>query len=180
MEAVDQLIQSGKVRYAGVSNYNLDEIKEACKIINIVSNQVHYSMIERNIETDLVPYSIESEKAILAYSPLGRGILSGKMQPGHKFADGDHRASLPTFSKENIKLVNDFLDKIKPLAQAKKNSLSQLVIRWTIDQPGITIALVGARNAKQAIQNAGSSKVELSESDISFINNELKKLKLVD
>ena len=178
MEAVDKLIKSGKVRYAGVSNYNLDEFLEANKYIDVISNQVSYSMIKRDIENELVPHTIESKKSILAYSPLGRGVLTGKMKPGHKFAIGDHRANLPAYSDENIKLINDFLDRIRALAQDKNASLCQLVIRWTIDQPGITIALVGARNANQAIQNAGASDIELSEEELSFITGELNKLKL--
>ena len=178
MEAVDKLIKSGKVRYAGVSNYNLDEFMEANRYIDVISNQVSYSMIKRDIENELVPHTIESKKSILAYSPLGRGVLTGKMKPGHKFAKGDHRANLPAYSNENIKLINDFLDRIRALAQDKNASLCQLVIRWTIDQPGITIALVGARNANQAIQNAGASDIELSEEELSFITGELNKLKL--
>lgn len=180
MEAVDKLIQSGKVRYAGVSNYNLDELKEAGKYVNVVSNQVSYSMIKRDIENELVPYTIDNNISILAYSPLGRGLLTGKLKPGHKFADGDHRAKLPAYSDENIKLTNDFLDKLRPIAQENNASIGQLVICWTIEQPGITIALVGARNAEQAIQNAGAANIELSGEELSLITQELEKLQLAE
>lgn len=179
MEAVERLIQSGKVRYAGVSNYNINEFIEANKHINVISNQVSYSMIKRDIENDLVPHIIDKHKSILAYSPLGRGILTGKLKPGHKFTDGDHRANLPAYSDENIVRINNFIDKLQTMAQEKNASISQLVIRWTIEQPGITIALVGARNATQTLQNAGAANVYLSKQEISFITNELNKLKLV-
>jgi aryl-alcohol dehydrogenase-like predicted oxidoreductase len=152
MEAVAELIKQGKVRYAGVSNYNVDQMKEAEKYINLVSNQVPYSMVKRDIEADVLPYSIEQNIAVIAYSPLQRGLLSGKMKPGYKFGEGDHRAGLFYFIDENLKRTNDFLEKIKPLADSKKATLAQLVISWTIQQPGITIALVGARNAEQSIQ----------------------------
>lgn len=178
MEAVDKLIQSGKVRYAGVCNCNPDQFTEANNYIDVISNQVIYSMVKREIENELVPYMIESEKSILAYSPLGRGVLTGKMEPGHKFADGDHRANLSAYSSKNIKRINDFLYKIQPLAREKNASISQLVIRWTIEQPGITIALVGARNVIQAVQNAGAADIKLSENEISLITWELNKLTL--
>ena len=142
MEAVAQLIKEGKVRYAGVCNYNVSLMKEAAKSINLVSDQVSYSMVRRDIEKTLVPYLIENNQSVLAYSPLQRGLLSGKIKPGHSFAEGDTRIDQPYYSDKNIPLINAFLQKIKPLADDKNATLSQLVIRWTVDQPGITIALV--------------------------------------
>lgn len=179
MEAVAQLIKQGKVRYAGVSNYSVDEMKEAGLYVDLVSNQVPYSMVKRDIEADVVPYSIKNNIAIIAYSPLQRGLLSGKMKPGYQFGEGDHRAGLYYFKDENLKRTNEFLDKIKPLASEKNATLAQLVIRWTIDQPGITIALVGARNAQQSIQNAKAIGIKMTKEDIAFINAELAKLEMV-
>jgi aryl-alcohol dehydrogenase-like predicted oxidoreductase len=178
MEAVDQLIREGKVRYAGVCNYNISQMQEAEKYINLASNQVPYSMVKRGIENELVPFCMENKKSILAYSPLERGLLSGKMKPGYQFNEGDHRAGLYFFKDENLIKTQAFLSRIKPLAIEKKATLAQLVIRWTIEQPGITIALVGARNALQAIQNAKSIEVKLSKEEINFINSELNKLVL--
>jgi aryl-alcohol dehydrogenase-like predicted oxidoreductase len=178
MEAVTQLIKDGKVKYAGVCNYDVSQMEEAEKYITLASNQVPYNMLDRRIEKELVPYIIKHKKSILAYSPLQRGLLTGKMRPGHKFANGDHRTELHYFNDENIKRVNTFLEKIKSLADEKKATLGQLVIRWTIEQPGITIALVGARNAEQATQNAKSVEMHLTESEISFINEELDKVVL--
>lgn len=178
MEAVSELIQEGKVRYAGVCNYDLALMKEAANYINLVSDQVPYSMVKRDIEDDLVPYLIEKKQSVLAYSPLQRGLLAGKIKPGHQFSDGDTRADLPYYSNKNILQTNTFLDKLKPLAAAKNATLGQLVIRWTVDQPGITIALVGARNAAQALENAKAAQISLNKDEIEFINAELAKLKL--
>jgi len=179
METVAQLIKEGKVRHAGVCNYNVDQMKEADKYVNLVSNQVPYSMVKREIEQNVVPFSLENNKSIIAYSPLERGLLTGKMKPGHTFAEGDHRANLYFYKDENLKRTAAFLDKIRPLAEEKNASLSQLVLRWTIEQPGITIALAGARNAQQSIQNAKAIDVKLSLSEIDFITSELNKLELV-
>jgi len=178
METVAQLIKEGKVRYAGVCNYDVTQMKEAAKYIDLVSDQVPYSMIKRDIEQDLVPYLMENKQSVLAYSPLQRGLLSGKIGPDHQFSEGDTRAGSTYYSAKNIRLINAFLGKIKPLADEKNASLIQLVIRWTIEQPGITIALVGARNASQTVENAKAAQLKLSSEEISFISSELDKLQL--
>ena len=179
MEAVAQLIKDGKVRYAGVCNYDAAQMQEADKHVMIASNQVPYSMVKRDIEKDVVPYCLEHQKGILAYSPLERGLLTGKLKPGHQFAEGDHRAGLYFFKNENIERTNNFLNEIKPIADAKGISLGQLVLLWTLEQPGITIALAGARNVQQATQNARAVDASVSNEEVETITNALNKLQLV-
>ncbi|KAA0989644.1 aldo/keto reductase [Dyadobacter aurulentus] len=179
MEAVSLLIKQGKVRFAGVCNYDAALMREASQYINLVSDQVPYSMVKRGIEKELVPYCIEHEKSILAYSPMERGLLTGKMKPGHQFAADDHRASLYFFKDENLKRVNDFLAIIKPIADEKNATLGQLVLRWTVEQPGITIALAGARDSKQALENAAAIDISLSVDEINTITTHLNQLELV-
>jgi len=179
MEAVAMLIKQGKVRYAGVCNYNASQLEEAQKYVNIVSDQVPYSMVYRDIEDDVVPYCLEHNTSVLAYSPLERGLLTGKIKPGHIFKEGDHRADLYFYTSENIIRTNEFLQKIEPLAIEKGATLAQLVLRWTIEQPGITIALAGARNEKQSVENAMASTINLSADEISFIKRELSLLRLI-
>jgi aryl-alcohol dehydrogenase-like predicted oxidoreductase len=179
MEAVSKLIDAGKVRYAGVCNYNAVQMKEAEKYIKLVSNQVPYSMVNRGIESTLIPFCIENQKSILAYSPMERGLLTGKMKPGYKFGEGDHRANVYFFKDENLKRTSEFLDKIKFMADEKNASIGQLVIRWTLEQPGITITLVGARNKDQAIQNAKAVDLNLSKAEVNLITSHLNNLKLI-
>jgi len=180
MEAVGQLLKQGKIRAAGVSNYNVALMERGEKTLKLASDQVPFSMVNRDIEKELVPWCIRHKKAILAYSPLQRGLLTGKIRPGHSFGDGDTRAGSKFYKPENVERINRFLDKLRPLAESKSASLAQLVIRWTIERPGITIALVGARDAQQAVQNARAIDVKLSPEEILFINKELDGLKLVD
>ena len=180
MEAVAKLIQQGKIRAAGVCNYDVEQMKIAEGSVKLASNQSPFSMVNRAIETELVPYCIAHKKAVLAYSPLQRGLLTGKIRPGHHFDEGDTRAGSRFYKDGNITRVNAFLDSLRPLAADKKATLSQLVIRWTLERPGITIALVGARNAEQATQNAEAGKVKLSKEDIAFIDRQLEGLSLVD
>lgn len=178
METVNLLMKQGKIRYAGVCNYNTEQLEEARNYVQLVSDQVPYSMVKRDIEKEVVPYCIANNLSILAYSPLERGLLTGKMKPGYVFGEGDHRAGLYFFTHENLQRTNTFLEKIKPLADEKGATLSQLVIRWTLEQPGITVALVGARNAAQAVQNAQAAGITLSPEEISFITGEVNQLTL--
>nr|WKN35720.1 aldo/keto reductase [Tunicatimonas sp. TK19036] len=175
-EAVSRLIEQGKVRYAGVCNYNAEQMAEAEKTVSLASNQIPFSMVNRGVEDETVPYCIEHKKSILAYSPLERGLLTGKITPGYKFQEGDHRANHKHFTDEFIKKTNTFLDKIKPIAAEKDATLAQLVLRWTIERPGITIALAGARNADQAVQNAKAINIKLTADELDFISQEVEKL----
>ncbi|NMH27301.1 aldo/keto reductase [Flavobacterium silvaticum] len=179
MKAVESLVKSGKIRYAGVCNYNRAKLEEAMKFAPVVSNQVPYSMVRRDIENELVPFCIQNKKSILAYSPMERGLLTGKMKPGHEFGTGDHRASHPAFKEENLRRVNKFLDSVRYIAQAHKLSLGQLVLNWTVHQPGITIALAGARTPEQSIQNAKALNVMLGHDELDFITEGLQNLQLV-
>ena len=178
MEALLRLQEQGKIRAAGVCNYSVAQMQEAEKSISLASDQVPYSMVLKDIEQELVPYCIEHKKSIIAYSPLQRGLLTGKIKPGHKFGEGDTREGNRFYTPEAITKVNAFLDDLKPLAQSKGATLAQLVLRWTIEQPGITIALAGARNAEQAEQNARAVAIGLSKEEIKLINEKLGKLVL--
>ena len=178
MEALLRLQESGKIRAAGVCNYTASQMQEAEKVISLASNQVPYSMVLRDIEDDLVPYTIEHNKAIIAYSPLQRGLLTGKIKPDHQFGEGDSREGNKFYTKHNIEKVNTFLSGLRPLAESKKATLAQLVLRWTVEQPGITIALAGARNVEQATQNAAAANIKLSKEEIATIQQHLQNLNL--
>lgn len=178
MEAFQMLLDQGKIRAAGVSNYSVEQMQKAAGVMELNTNQMPYSMVRREIEDDIVPWCIENDCGILAYSPLQRGLLTGKITPDYPFAPGDSRPELPHFKINNLIKTNQFLDEIRPLAEEKGATLSQLVIQWTLRQPGITVALVGARDEAQVKLNAGALQVALSEADLKFINEKLLTLNL--
>ncbi|KJF42256.1 aldo/keto reductase [Draconibacterium sediminis] len=178
MEALEILKDQGKIRAGGVSNYSMNEMEKAEKYFTLSSNQVPYSMVNRGIEDEVVPYCIANDKAIIAYSPLQRGLLTGKITAGYKFAEGDHRPTTPFFKEPNLSRINTFLDKIKPIADAKQATLAQLALNWTINQPGITCALAGARNEKQVLENLKAAELNISDEEFTFIRNELDQLVL--
>ncbi|MGH1520427.1 aldo/keto reductase [Chryseobacterium sp. JK1] len=174
MEAMELLIQQGKIRAAGVSNYSVAQMEEANRTLKLASNQVSYSMLNRAIESDLVPYSLENNSGIIVYSPMERGLLTGKYFKNNTLKDNDHRNGY--FSQFDLNKVKTFLEKIEPIAQEKGATLSQLVLRWTALQPAITVVLAGARNAQQAIENAQAMSVNLSEEELNFINSSLNEI----
>ena len=178
METVEELIRQGKVRAAGVCNYSREELEQAGRVISLATDQVPYSMLRRDIEQDLVPYCLEQQIGIMVYSPLQRGILAGKIKPDHQFRGGDSRPDTPYYKLGNVIRINNFLDRIRPLAENKGISLAQLVLRWTLQQPGITCLLAGVRNEEQLADNAGALEFELSREEMEFIEGHLDKLDL--
>lgn len=180
MEVLKELQQQGKIRSIGMSNHTVEMMKRADKVIDLASTQSPYSMVYRKIEKDIVPYSIDDNVGILAYSPLQRGLLTGKITSDYQFKGDDHRPNTKWFKEPNRSRTNDFLQKIKPIADDHGVPLAQLVINWTIQRPGITAALVGARNSEQASENAKSISFTLSDQEMATINEELEKVVIVD
>ncbi len=176
MEVLKELQQQGKIRAIGMSNHTVELMKRADSVISLVATQSPYSMVYRKIEKDIIPYCMEENVGILAYSPLQRGLLTGKITSDHEFKGDDHRADNKFFKEPNRSRTNAFLDQIKPIAEERGVTLAQLVINWTVQREGITAALVGARNAKQAEENAKSMSFQLSEEEIKTINSEMEKV----
>jgi aryl-alcohol dehydrogenase-like predicted oxidoreductase len=164
-EAVERLKEQGKVRFAGVCNYDVEQLKAAQPYI--VSNQIPYSMVNRGIEKEVLPYCFEQGLGVLAYSPLERGLLTGKIQGGYHFQKGDHRATHPHFTPDFIDRTQGLLDKIRLIAEARGALLHQTVLAWTLAQPGISAVLVGARDAVQAASNA--QRIHLSPEELNQI-----------
>ena len=174
MEAMELLIQQGKIRAAGVCNYSVDQMVESEQTLQLASNQVSYSMLNRSIEADLIPYALEKNLGIIAYSPMERGLLTGKYFEAGQLKADDHRNGY--FGQFDLEKVKTFLETIRPIADRKNITISQLVLRWTTLQQGISIVLAGARNAEQAIANAGAVNFELSAAELTAIGNELAKI----
>ncbi len=160
--AMEKLRQQGKVRAIGVCNYDVQWLQRASSVATVASNQPPYSLLQRNIEKEILPWCREHEVGVIVYSPMERGLLTGKVTEDREFAPGDHRAKHKYFTKENRRRVLDALEKIRCVTEAHNASFAQVVVNWTIQQPGITAALVGARNAEQAAQNAGAMSFTLS------------------
>jgi len=178
MEALEILIKKGKIRAGAVCNYSLELMSEAEKTFPIASNQIPYSMVNRVIENDVIPHCIEKNIGILAYSPLQRGLLTGKIKQGHIFNDGDSRPTTIYYKEPNLSRILKLTGNLKEIADDLKITLSQLVLNWTIQQTGITCALAGARNAAQVLDNVKAADFRLTAEEISRINKLISNLKL--
>lgn len=179
MEALAQLIQAGKIRAAGVCNYSFEQVEEALKIIPLASHQIPYSLINRTHEKDLIPQAIKNGMDILAYSTLQRGLLTGKILPNYTFSGYDSRRNSPFFSTVNIQQTHVLLDKLRPIAEAHQATLAQLVLNWTLHQPGFGAVVVGARTPNQVVDNARALALELSPSELATITSAAKDFTLI-
>lgn len=174
METLLALKQEGKIRAIGGSNLAIEDLEAYTQAGVLDSAQEKYSMLDREIETNLLPYCQDHQISMLSYSSLALGLLSGKIGPDRKFSGDDQRITDPRFSVENRQRVVNLLDEFKPIAESHNISIAQLVIAWTVAQPGITYSLCGARNPQQAIENAKAGEIHLSTEEIQTMNTILQ------
>ena len=169
MEALNALKQQGKIRAIGVSNFSRDQLAEAMQYGRIDSLQPPYNLFWRGVEQDLMPYCVEQNISIIAYSPLAQGLLTGRFGPDHQFEDGDVRAKNKLFKGEAYPRAQAALAQLRPIADRYGCTLGQLAIAWLIAQPQ-TSAIVGARKSEQATQNAQAANLQLTQADLDAID----------
>ncbi|QTA92454.1 aldo/keto reductase [Desulfonema magnum] len=167
--AMNELRHQGKIRAIGVSNFSRDQLAEACQYSEISSLQPPYSLFWRHVEADTLPYCVENNITIMAYSSMAQGFLTGKFGPDHKFAKKDHRSKSKLFKPENYQRIQAALTRLRPIAEENQVSLGQLALAWVISHPGVC-AIAGARNAEQATQNAKAADVSLADEDLAEID----------
>ncbi|MGH9768249.1 MAG: aldo/keto reductase [Blastocatellia bacterium] len=170
-ETVARLKEEGKVRWGGVSNFNLDQLKRARAIAPITSLQPPYSLIRREVEEGVLPYCAEHNIGVIAYSPMGSGMLAGTMTRERvaNLPEDDWRRRSPQFQEplltRNLKLA----DKIKEIAARHGRNAGEAAIAWTLRTPVVTGAIVGVRNAHQVAGIIGAMEFRLSEDEINEI-----------
>jgi aryl-alcohol dehydrogenase-like predicted oxidoreductase len=178
MAACATLLEQGKIRAVGVSNYTPELMERAIKVVPLASDQPPYSMLRRGIEADVVPWCVKHKVGILAYSPLQNGILTGRVPMDRAFPATDLRSRSKFYLPENRRRILEFLDAVRPIAAAHGATLAQLVINWTIRRPGITAALVGVRNPAQAEENTRAAEFELTDEETRRVNEQVESLRL--
>ena len=169
MQALLDFKREGKIRAIGVSNATVEQVEEYRRHGPVDSAQEKYSMLDRELEARYLPYALKNNIAMLAYSPLANGLLTGKIPPERTFPPDDLRHNNPRFSIESRRAVQALLEQMQPVARKHGLTLSQLVIAWTLAQPGVTHALVGARDQGQALENAAAGRAALSPEDLRAI-----------
>ena len=170
MAALQDLKRQGKIRAIGASNLSVGELEAYVAAGGLDAIQEEYSMIKRGIEQTLLPVCLREGISTLSYSSLALGLLSGHIGPDRVFSGDDLRRDNPRFSIANREKVARLMDAIAPVAAAHDATPAQIVIAWTIRQPGITFSLCGARNPDQARENARAGRIRLSDTDITTIS----------
>jgi methylglyoxal reductase len=169
MGALEALKKEGKIRAIGVSNASPAQIDAYRQFGQVDSDQEQYSMLDRKQEKSNLPKCANEHIALLAYSPLAQGLLTGKIDPDREYPEGDQRRLKARFQPDNVRKVQSMLERMQPIARRHKISFSQLTMAWTLAQRGCSHVLCGARTPQQAVDNAGAGSVELSDDELKQI-----------
>jgi len=166
MEAFLHMQRQGKIRFIGVSNFSQAQMERCLKVGPVQVLQPPYNLFERGIEQEgLLRFCRDHRIGALIYGPLCRGLLSGKYRGDETFGSGDIRAMDPKFQGDRLRAYAACVDRLRPIAQRHRKTVGQLAIRWCLDQPGVTVALCGARRPGQIEENAGGAGWRLSAAD---------------
>jgi aryl-alcohol dehydrogenase-like predicted oxidoreductase len=165
-----ELKSAGLIRAVGVSNVTLAQLQSFERVCPVDAVQPAYNMLQRQIEADLVPYCREQQIALCTYWPLLKGLLAGKLPRTHVFEPGDGRAKYPMFQGEEWQRNQDLLDDLRQIAKSAGKTVPQLVVQWTIAQPGVTSALCGAKRPDQILESAAALSSPIMPAELAQID----------
>lgn len=164
-----KLVEEGKIRYLGLSEASAETLRRASKVHPIAALQTEYSLWSRDAEEEILPVCRELNIGYVAYSPLGRGFLSGELKRYEDFEESDYRRHNPRFQGENFNKNLELVKKIEEIAQEKNITTSQLALAWVLAQGDDIVPIPGTKRRKYMEQNAEAVEVKLSEDDLKRI-----------
>jgi aryl-alcohol dehydrogenase-like predicted oxidoreductase len=166
-----RLVEEGKVRHIGVSNFTVEQLELIKKIHPPASLQPPYSMLHREVENELLGYCGKNNIGVIVYSPMQRGLLTGKFNAERvaNLPEGDHRKANPDFQQPQFNATLQLIEQLRPITERNGKTLAQLAISWVLRRPEVTAAIVGARRPSQITETAPASDWELTEKDIEHI-----------
>ena len=170
-EEMAQLVEEGKVRYLGASNYSVAQLERVGKIHPVASLQPPYSMLHREVEDELLAYCTQHDIGVVVYSPMQRGLLTGTFSPQRltELAPDDHRLKHPDFQEPRFSATLALVEQLKKIAQRHGRTCAQLAISWVLRRREVTAAIVGARRPEQIAETVGAGDWNLSDDDIAEI-----------
>jgi len=176
-EQMALLAEQGTIRYAGVSNFDIEQIERIRKIHPLASLQPPYSMLRRAVEDELLDYCAKHRIGVIVYSPMQRGLLTGKFTKERlsSLAPDDHRRRSPDFQEPQFSATVQMVEELKPITERNSLTLAQLAVAWVLRRSEVTAAIVGARRPEQIKETAPAADVELSGDDIREIEQLLTK-----
>ena len=180
MGAMAEIQKAGKIRYIGVSNFSLEQLKDALETVRFECCQPPYNIFWRQIEEDILPFCREHEIGVICYSPLAQGLLTGKFRSRSQVPD-DVRANNKLFQEGVFEKCLEVVDFMEGIARRHNRTLAEVALNWVIHQPGVTAAIVGARRPSQLQENLGGAGWSLTDEEIKQIGHRgLEVSKLLD
>src|SRR6266566_4501051 len=169
--AMAQLQKEGKVRWIGVSNFNVEEMRRAQAIAPITSLQPPYSLVRREVEHDILPYCRSNGIGVIVYSPMASGLLTGAMtrERAAKLPDSDWRSRDIEFVEPKLSKNLALVERLREVGEKYGRPPGQVAIAWILRNPAVTAAIVGARNAEQVEKNVGAVELRLTDEDVEEI-----------
>lgn len=161
MAALLDLQQQGKIRYIGVSNFNVQQMEQMRAVGELTSLQPPYSLLARGIEAEILPYCRQHSLGVLAYSPMRRGLLTGKYRPGATFPASDSRSQDSMFQGQRLARIVAAVGEMAAMAAEHGKTPGQMAIAWVLSQPGVTVALCGAKRPYHIEESVGAAEWEL-------------------
>jgi aryl-alcohol dehydrogenase-like predicted oxidoreductase len=183
LRALDDLIRAGKVRYIGSSTYAAWQLVESLWVAKelglnrFVCEQPPYNLLDRRIERELLPMAQTYGFAVIPWSPIGGGLLTGKYKRGQELPEGARFADQtnPIYRRRLTERIYDVVEGLEPIAQEKGCTLAQLSLAWVLNQPGVTSPIIGPRTMEQFEDNIGAVDVEITEDDTKRINRIIRR-----
>jgi aryl-alcohol dehydrogenase-like predicted oxidoreductase len=167
------LKREGKVRWIGVSNFNVRQLRRAQAIAPVTSLQPPYSLVHREIEADILPYCLREGIGVIVYSPMASGLLTGAMtrERAAKLSKDDWRRGHPDFTEPNLSRNLELVERLLEIAKRHNRSIGEVAIAWTLQHPAVTGAIVGARNARQAEGVMRAGDLRLNDKEVNEIED---------
>jgi aryl-alcohol dehydrogenase-like predicted oxidoreductase len=166
-----RLQKEGKVRWTGVSNFDVSQLRRAEKIAPVTSLQPPYSLIRREIELEILPYCYSHGIGVIVYSPMQSGLLTGAMTRERvaKLPKSDWRSRDPEFREPKLLKNLALVERLRNIGEKYGHPPGQVAVAWVLRNPAVTAAIVGARNAQQVEKNVGAAELDLTDDDVAEI-----------
>lgn len=178
MKILEKLWSEGKILAIGVSNFNLDQLIKARNSLSktdIASNQVEYNMLKRSIEKKMIEYCLREKITVIAYSPLGQGLLSGKYSKANKPQDVVRKFN-PYFTSRRLEKIRPLLDALREISMKREKTITQVVLNWILRWEN-TIPIPGVKNARHVLDVAGAMGFRLNDEELRIIEEKLREFK---
>ena len=169
--AMAQLQKEGKLRWIGVSNFNVEELRRVQKVAPVTSLQPPYSLVRREVEREILPYCRSNGLGVVVYSPMASGLLTGAMtrKRAASLPESDWRSRDVEFKEPRLSRNLALVERLREVGEHHGRPPGQVAVAWTLQNPAVTGAIVGARSAKQVGENVGAAGLRLTEEEIAEI-----------